>query len=247
MSKEWKTKGLFPNRIPNPDLYDMGYFSGDKAHLDIQYPADGSYLNPESDYQYKFKDMLSWISGFLSQGTILDIGSGPGHLSYWSQKLQLPYSIINSDVSYEILKFSQEQNKNTPVVNNAANLLPFKPSSFDGILFSDILLHLWPEDAFQAVKQASILIKDNGFIFIKIGNRQSLTSFVRKEQDHIWLPTVSEMENLLSATDFNPNSISSFTRGFPFSKTYRQLTGNDLRLPFGGSSIFIAAQKLESN
>lgn len=243
MLKEWNTNGLYANRTPDTGLYNLGYFSGEKANLGIQYPVDGSYLNPESGYQNKFKDILAWIGNFLPQGMLLDVGCGPGHLSYWSQKLQLPFTIINSDISHSVLKFAREENDHASAVRNAANLLPFKQKSFDGVIFSDMLLLLWPKDAFQAVNQVSNLIKDKGFIFIKIGNRHSLTSSVKKESDHVWLPTIYEMRELLKSTGFRQKTISWFTRGFPFSQEFRQITGKDLCLPVGGSSILISAQK----
>jgi len=245
MSKEWSTKGLFPSRKPDSELYDLGYFLGEKTDLDIQYPADGSYLDPESQYQYKFKDILAWIGSYIPKGRILDAGCGPGHLNYWSQKLNLPYSFVNSDVSREILTIAKDKNSQSSVVNNEVNLLPFKPLSFEGALFSDVLLHLWPEDAFQAVKQASGLLKPSGRIFIKIGNRHSLSKGVKKEHDHIWLPTIKELNQMLTATNFDSTTISHYTRGFPVTRHYRQLTGNDLRLSIGGSSIFITAQKFD--
>ncbi len=245
MSKEWTTKGLIEGRSPNRDLYDIAYFSGDKRNdLNIQYPSDGSYLNPNSEYKNKFNDLLNWIKNYLPEGKILDAGGGPGHLDYWNRKRSLPFNIVICDVSYPILNWSKKQNPGKSTVNSTINHLPFKPNSFDGILFSDVLHHLWPQDAYQSIKQASMLLKDNGYIFINTPNRITWSKAVKEECDHVWLPSINEISKLLMSTNFNPNTLSYFTRGFPNSKTHRQIFNKDLRLPFGGRSIFICAQKL---
>lgn len=247
MSKEqWSTRGHLPGRSPgNSDFYDVGYFAGAKRSLGIQFPEDGSYLDPNSQYQNKFKDTLRWIRERVPEGRILDVGSGPTHLTYWARKLKLPLSIISCDVSQPILSWAKEHNEATPVVSNG-HQLPFTEDSFDGVLFADVLEHMWPQDAQRATQEALRILNPGGSIFINIPNRVTWNDAAKRDQGHVWLPTVHEMKELLETTGFDPESIHHYTRGFPMTNRVRKVTNRDLKAPMLGRSIFISAQKAHS-
>lgn len=242
MESGWSTKGRINDRVFNPGLYDFKYYVGGKADLGIQFPPDSSYLNRDSHYKYKFIDTLHWIANYLTAGKLLDVGSGPTHLTHWAKSLQFPFSIISCDISREILKWALENNGAIPVVS-FADTLPFRDNSFDGVLLSDVLEHMNPDDSVTAVCEAQRVLDTRGWIFINIPNRITWSSAAKKDQGHIWLPTIAEMQELLITAGFSEESIHYFTRGFPFSKAVRRLTQVDFRFPAFGRSIFICAQK----
>lgn len=54
------------------------YYTGQLSN----YPKDGSYLDPESDYKYRFIDMSKWVSSrVINNGLVLDVGGGTGE--FW--------------------------------------------------------------------------------------------------------------------------------------------------------------------
>lgn len=244
MAKEqWHTKGIIPGRRPgSAHFYDLDYFAGHKKSLGIQFPENGSYMNPNSAYRYKFQDTLKWIRSCMPGGKLLDVGSGPAHLTYWAKKMYSPLSIVSCDVSQPILDWAQNHNGATPVVSKGYQL-PFRDGSFDGVLFADVLEHMLPEQAQIAAQEAFRILQPGGSIFINIPNRVTWSDAAKRDQGHVWLPNTYEMRDLLYSTGFAPETIHHFTRGFPKSAELRRLTGKDLRAPILGRSIFISAQK----
>lgn len=237
------TKGLFPGRVPKDvGSYDLEYFLGKRADEGVPYPTDGSYLDPESEYRYKFQGIISWIERFLGKGSILDVGSGPGHLAYWVNRLSKPYTVVSCDVSEPLLKSEYNQNRSQSVAATATNL-PFADSQFQGVLFSDILEHMWPEDALKAVKEANRVLENGGYIFINIPNRNTLSKVAKNDLHHVWLPSIREVKQLLKLGGFRAESAKIFTRGFPFSQTYQKFSSLDLELPSFGRTIRAAAQR----
>lgn len=243
-NESFVTKGLLPGRVPkNVRSYDLAYFLGKRADEGVPYPTDGSYLDPESDYRYKSQDIISWIERFLGKGNILDVGSGPGHLAYWVNRLSKPYKVVSCDVSEPLLKSEYNQNRSQSVIATASEL-PFASDYFEGILLSDILEHMWPRDALKVVKEVRRVLKEGGYVFVNIPNRCGWNSKIAKnDQHHVWLPSAEEIRQLLKLGDLKPESIKIFTRGFPISQAYQKFMGRDLELPLFGTHIRAAAQK----
>lgn len=237
------TKGYVPGRKPqDADFYAPSYFSGAKHKQGIQFPVNGAFLNPESEYRYKFQDILSWISAYVKEGTVLDVGAGPGHLAYWSKKMEKPLRVIGCDISLSLLQSEYNQNRGQSLSSNPYEL-PFADGKFQAVLFSDILEHIWPHQAVQSIKEAHRLLGEHGYVFVNIPNRITWSSAAQKDQGHVWLPSIKEAEHLLVLGGFGKNGIKTFSRGFPVSSTFREVTGNDLKLPLFGRSIFTCAKK----
>lgn len=236
------TAGMIPGRRVQGEIYDISYFNGGRRNDGVQFPANGAFLDPESEYRFKFQDIAGWINRYVTGGRILDVGCGPGHLGYWSKKLGFPLSVIGCDISLPLLQSEYNQNPSASI-GSSAYQLPFKGGRFSGVLFSDVLEHVLPRQAVGAVQEANRLLQDNGHIFINIPNRQTWSDAARKDQGHVWLPTIKEVRALLAMGGFEPDTIKVFTRGFPSSRPIRRLTGQDLKLPYFGRSIFACAQK----
>ncbi|MBN1331529.1 class I SAM-dependent methyltransferase [Candidatus Dojkabacteria bacterium] len=236
------TRGVIPKREPlGGDYYDIGYYGGQKHNQGINYPRDGSYLNPESSVKYKFIDLNKWVNKYSINGKVLDIGSGPGHFCYWSKKLHTNYKVFGCDISKELL--------NHPINNNddykicSATSLDYEDNSFNAVLLFDILEHLSPDEVVHALQEALRVLKPNGYIFIRIPNRETWTRATWRDQAHVWLPNLSELKDVLTDNGFERKTIQKTTRGFPFSPTYYKIFHKDFRFPVLGSSIMLSARK----
>jgi len=242
--RKWSTKGLIPGRIPMSEEFSLDYFSG-SAGDGITYPKERQYLNPDSEYRYKFIDLLAQVSRYLDGGRLLDVAAGPGHFSTWSKRKNASFEVVNLDISHEILSWAETTHGIPQPIVGDLNNLPFSEGSFDGVLLFDMLEHVWPSQAEECVENSYKLLKPNGYTFIMIPNRITWDPKPKQYESHIWLPSIREMKSLLLQTGFQSNSIKYYTRGFPISNRWRQLTGSDLKLPYLGRSIFISAQKIQ--
>lgn len=238
------TNGYIQGRKPHTaaGLYDLAYYLGERQEQGIQFPLDGSFLNPESQYQFKFQDLLKWVGSHIQTGIMLDAGSGPGHLAYWAKKTGSPIQVIGCDFSSSLLRSQYNQNRSASIVSNVFEL-PFQSRKFQAILFSDVLEHVWPHQAMQALEEAHRLLDEEGYVFINIPNRVTWNNAAQKDEGHVWLPNLKEINDLLNRSGFNGRKIEIFTRGFPLSRVYHKIIKHDLRLPIFGRSIFACAQK----
>lgn len=240
------TKGVIVDRQPQQDglgFYNLAYFRGERGEEGIQFPTDGSYLDPESEYRFKFQDLLSWIEDYVQTGTILDVGCGPAHLAYWAEKQERPFEVVSCDLSEAILRWTKDKRDSEKCVAGLAHQLPFQSGYFQGVLFSDILEHMWPEEALEAIREGYRLLRPEGYTFVNIPNRNTWSAAALKDKGHVWLPSRKEVVQLLTKGGFSEKEIDIFTRGYPGSRFYRQTFGRDLRIPWFGRSIFASAKK----
>lgn len=191
----------------------------------------------------KALDILDWISSSLQKGKILDAGCGPSHLEHWASMLKPDLKVFGIDLSTVFLKKSREGGNARLVNGDISRAFPFRSSAFDGVLFSDTLEHIYPEEAVLAMQEAHRVLKPRGWIFINIPNRISWSKNSHRIPGHLWLPTKEEMAEMLKAQGFNNDGMEVITRGFPGSNLAHTFLGRDLRLPYLGRSIFIKAHR----
>lgn len=236
------TRGYIPGRTPHDSsgFYDVGYFAGEKAGIGISFSPDGEFLNPESHYRAKWLDTIAWISEYVSEGNILDVGTGPGHLAYWAERAKPNLRVYGCDVSIPLLTSQYNQNRSKSV-SSLAYQLPFQDGAFQGILFSDVLEHVWPHQAVEGIKEAHRVLEDGGYAFIRIPNRNTWTPMAVNDAGHVWLPNISEVRELFSKGGFDPSTIKIMTRGFPSSQLGREI--HDVKYPVMGRAILASAKK----
>lgn len=222
-----------PSKAPN----SLKYYQGDGSC----YPGDGRYLNPDSEYKNRFQDMAKWISEIIgNSGRVLDVGGATGNLGYWMESICPLVNVVHTDYSAEALKFSKELYDHSPIQMDAKEL-PFADSSFNGVVFGDVLEHLDPKDVGLALLAAHRVLVDNGSIFVNIPNKYSWNSRAFEEISHLWIPSARDMRRLLKLANFSDIKVT--TRGFPFSRNLRPIFNGDIHLPFFGTSILVSAKK----
>lgn len=204
-------------------------------------------MDPNSQYRHKAVANLRWISKFVPKGKIVDAGSGPGHMTYWSNRLNYPYEIISCDLSEELLISKYNLNPKRSIVSQVYNL-PITNTSVNAVMFGDVLEHIYPEHAEKAVQEAYRILKDYGYIFVRIPNRKAYRwdKYHIDDRSHVWLPSPKEMRQLLIQNGFSDIKIQ--TREFPIlTKLFRKYTSGkaDIRLPsfFPGSSMMVSGKK----
>jgi SAM-dependent methyltransferase len=141
---------------------------------------------------------------------ILDLGSGEGRTSsYFSQNNK----VISFDLSLTRLKRQQSSESNSPLINGAAEFLPFKNLSFDLIILQDVIEHV--EDKDSLVNELKRILKKNGLIYISTPNRFSIFNFI--SDPHWGIPFLSLFKRpsikkyflrFIRKDDYNRNDIA---------------------------------------
>jgi ubiquinone/menaquinone biosynthesis C-methylase UbiE len=186
-------------------------------------------------------DMSAWIGRSLgNDGIVVDIGGGPGHLGYWMKNHYPEIQVIHTDYSHDALVFGRKMYPHEAIQLSAKNI-PFPNDFAHGVLFADVLEHLDPDSASQALAESYRILKEGGHLFINIPNRITWSRKTFFEPSHLWIPTIRDMITAVKKHGFEAIDVS--TRGFPWSTMLRSWTGNDLHLPVGGTSIFLHATK----
>lgn len=236
------TRGYIPDHAPHGTngFYDVEYFTGEKASNGVSFSPNGEFLDPESHYKEKWQDTVGWISQSVPKGNILDVGQGPGHLAYWAERMNPDLQVYGCDVALPLLQSPNNQNQHYSVASLAYEL-PFKDGLFQGVLFSDVLEHVWPQQAVEGVREAHRLLDDGGSIFVRIPNRNTWTGMAARDEGHVWLPNLDETKELLVRGGFAPGSIQITTRGFPFARL--QPKQRDIKAPLLGRAILASARK----
>jgi len=125
--------------------------------------------------QRRFRDK-GWIetpriikSG-ITQGEVLEIGSGPGYLGLEWLKNTKETSLQGVDISFEMIHIAEQNareygfEQRTRYVQSDAQRIPFDDNSFDAV-FSNGSLHEWAEPK-NVLNEIHRVLKPNGRYFI---------------------------------------------------------------------------------
>lgn len=110
----------------------------------------------------KFKVIVDIISS-INPDNILDIGCGGG--LFISELQKHGYKIIGIDISYNLLSKIRE---NKILVCGRSELLPFKDNSFNLVLCTEVLEHIFDLD--KALNEIKRIVKNNGYVIITVPN-----------------------------------------------------------------------------
>lgn len=118
-----------------------------------------------SDFRYKWPVIKKYIP--KGKIKILDFGCGKGTITKELRKINKIAQITAVDVSLEALKFAKKSIKKAVFKRIYENKkLPFKDNSFDFIIASDVLEHIYDTD--QAFYELGRVLKKKGQILISV-------------------------------------------------------------------------------
>ncbi|MCF7912838.1 MAG: class I SAM-dependent methyltransferase [Candidatus Cloacimonetes bacterium] len=107
------------------------------------------------------KIMDEWALTYLSRcQKIIDVGCGNGKFIQ-----QLPEKISGIDLHPEAVNWCKQQGLD--VVAGDALDLPFEDESYDGIHCSHLIEHLFPEEAWELLKQLDRILKPGGIMCLQ--------------------------------------------------------------------------------
>jgi trans-aconitate 2-methyltransferase len=186
---------------------------------------DTTLYDNKHSFVYKFgEDLLDLLSPKQSE-RILDVGCGTGHLT--AKIAERGATVIGLDNSAEMIATAQ---KNYPriefVLADVADEKTFKLSKRFDSIFSNATLH-WVENANNAVKNMSRLLKPNGRFVVEFGGKGNVEHIQRAVKDALcdllgacprfgwYFPSVGEYASLLEEFGFEVNAAWLFDRPTP--------------------------------
>lgn len=108
--------------------------------------------------------------GLRYRDRILDVGCGNGYYLYLLNNLGIKVSLTAVDSDDNALKSAKEivDGKNIKLLRADATKLPFKDSSFDKVLMSEVIEHI--EDEKKALFEIRRVLKPNGLLILTTCN-----------------------------------------------------------------------------
>ncbi len=138
---------------------------------------DKWYETPKGVYaDDQEKKLFLKLTEFKKGQTLLDIGCGTGHFSFWFHSLGL--KVTGIDLSLEMLKVAKSKLKNKEIkfFRGNASLLPFSDDSFDLVVLITTLE--FASNPGQILSEAFRVCRSR--IFLGVLNKYSILAFKRK-------------------------------------------------------------------
>lgn len=193
---------IFTNPRLKPDLLRRLYYEGE----------DKNYIEQQEERIKIFQKVLKFIETFCPSGNMLDIGCAAGFLLYVAKKRHWRAKGIELNrffADFANLKL------NVDVINGNVEEIDFKSNSFDIIVMWDALEHL--TDPYLVLSKAYSWLKNDGYIFINIPNKDSI--FAKILKNRCWFMTSMHLYH------FSPTTIKIFFKkvGFKFLTKKRHI------------------------
>lgn len=138
---------------------------------------DKWYETPKGVYaDEQEKKLFLKLTEFKKGQTLLDVGCGTGHFSFWFYNLGL--KVTGIDLSLEMLKVAKSKLKNKEIefFRGDASLLPFSDNSFDLVVLITTLE--FTSNPRQVLSEAFRVCRNK--IFLGVLNKYSILAFKRK-------------------------------------------------------------------
>ena len=198
--------------------------------------------SPQQHYKkgsdYKGADLLhhdSRISNIIDacrthikQGKVLDLGSGDGYLKkYLSNDVNLE-TTGNASSLFDIIQMDIADDKsgnagnagNVDIIHNAEKApYPFNDLSFDGIVCSELLEHLFNPHA--VIEECYRILKPNGTMILTIPNFNSIDNVMNRHQQIVYNPY-----NQMSVEHIRHYTLRSITQLVKGKFTIKSIVGN---------------------
>ncbi|CAB3253535.1 unnamed protein product [Arctia plantaginis] len=152
-----------------------------------------------AEFLEEYAPKMTWKK---NNNRILDVGCGDGSVTNMLMKyLPNDFNLLGSDINENMVKFANEQNRNTQtsfIVSDMVDEIPEEMKrSFDHV-FSFYALH-WVENQKQVFKNIFDLLEENGqFFAIFVGSNPYQQIFRTMSQDRVFSPFAQEVEKQIS-------------------------------------------------
>jgi len=147
---------------------------------------------------------------------VLDLGCGDG--IYSEALMKLGHTVVSMDISKEALCLSKERGIMN-LIQGSASHLPYKPCTFDRVLFIDVFEHL--KKPTKALLEIRKTLRLGGLLILSTLYPSILGRHIySQDPTHQKLYTVDEVLGLLHSTDFKNTytTVTSFLPGlYPFN------------------------------
>jgi ubiquinone/menaquinone biosynthesis C-methylase UbiE len=174
------------------------------------------------------------IAGTAGVGTILDIGSGPGHLAIELARLLPKASVCGLDMSPSMIEMAERNVAEADISHRVAfrqgdaALLPFADCAFDFVV-SSWSLHLWEEPA-QAFSEIHRVLRSGGSALVYDARKHPPAKEARR-----WTRTANSVVmrfGLLHSFNegFTAEDIRAIVADIPFGKVGIHEEGADLEI-----------------
>ncbi len=126
--------------------------------------------------------IVACLSSSELRPTIVDLGSGPGHLAIELCRLRPQARVISVDSSMEMLHIARENASKAGVSNHearqgSAEEIPLEPGSVD-LVVSQSCFHEW-EDPHKGLMEIQRILRPGGSLILKDYNRAWLSGWKR--------------------------------------------------------------------
>ena len=190
--------------IPTPPAVNI-LDTGESSH---QHYKNGSDYN-ESDLLHSDSRIFNIIDAcrtHIKQGKVLDLGSGDGYLK----------RLLSNDVNlhpgakptslFEITQMDIQDSDNIDITHNAEHApYPFNDQSFDGIVCSELLEHLF--NPHTVIEECHRILKTNGTMILTVPNFNSIDNIINRHLQVVYNPN-----NMMSVEHIRHYTLSSITK-----------------------------------
>lgn len=190
---------------------------------------------------------------FPSQGSILDIGSGPGRYSL--SLLKMGYSVSLLDISQNELEFARKNIEESGLKadayyhKSALELEELKESSYDGILIMGPMYHLHnKEDRLKVLTDSRKLLKNDGVSMISYINTWGVLKASLREFPESFL-NIEHFDRFING-DLKFTSEESFTTTFfttPVMALEEVREAGFNIISYAGAESFISGLNMQMN
>ena len=167
-------------RRVNPRVYTEKYYLSDCTGFEQWKRSGGKEFEP------RFERIVKEIPPVRNL-RILDIGCGRGELALWCVRNGAKV-VIGIDYSKNAIKlanqskkhFKKDIQKNITFKLGDGKKLEFEINSFDVVLLTEVLEHVYPEEQAVIFNEIKRVLKDDGFVFVHTAPSKWFNNFTYK-------------------------------------------------------------------
>lgn len=216
---------VFLDQVPNDNtltsLYSRSYFCSSLADQGF-----GDYIAMRSSLEARFRQKLRNMSKMVKQGTLLDVGCGPG---FFLSVARERYDVYGVDISPFAVDYAVQELRLRVFQASGLGEL-FGPETFDIITLWDTVEHL--KSPKQILSEIHELLREEGLLVVQTGD---VNSFVAKLSgrwwhlynlpEHLYFFSRDTLANLLTKLGFHVVAIkyewTAYSFGYLLERLFR--------------------------